>query len=85
MIEESIIAGEQVEVLADGSLQVRDATVLLRDGVRDTSLPAKYHPYVLHPGADLAGKPERVAAVANAVWTEDVVAAWIEQSDAPAD
>ena len=84
-ISEQTIAGERVEVLADGSLQVRDATVILRDGMRDPSFPPKYHRYVLHPGDDLTGKPERVVSVANAVWTEEVVAAWIEQSDAPAD
>jgi hypothetical protein len=84
-ISEQTIADERVEVLADGSLQVRDATVILRDGTRDPSFPPKYHRYVLHPGDDLAGKPERVVSVANAVWTEEVVAAWIEQSDAPAD
>jgi hypothetical protein len=84
-LEETTIAGERVEVLADGSLQVRDATVILRDGVCDPSVPPRYHRYVLHPGEDLTGKPDRVAVIAAAVWAPDVVAAWIEQSDAPAD
>jgi hypothetical protein len=76
MLAENTIAGGKVEVLTDGSLQVRDATVILRDGVIDASFPAKYHRYVLHPGMDLTGKPERVVAIANAVWSEDVVEAW---------
>jgi hypothetical protein len=81
MLQETTLLGEKIEVLSDGSLQVRDATVITRDGVIDASFPAKYHRYVLHPGEDLTGKPERLAAVANSVWTEEVVAAWIERSD----
>ena len=72
-LEETTIAGERVEVLADGSLQVRDAIVILRDGMRDPIMPPRYHRYVLQPGEGLTGKPERVAAIANAVWTEEVV------------
>lgn len=75
-LEETTIAGERVEVLADGSLQVRDAIVILRDGMRDPIMPPRYHRYVLQPGEGLTGKPERVAAIANAVWTEEVVQAW---------
>ena len=39
-------------------------------------MPPRYHRYVLQPGEDLTGKPERVAAIADAVWTEEVVQAW---------
>ncbi len=75
-ITEHLIAAERIEVLADGSLQVRDATAIHRDGARDPSFPPRYHRYVLHPGADLANAPARVAAIAAAVWTEEVVADW---------
>jgi len=84
-LSEQTILAEKVEILADGTVQIRYATVIVRDGVLDPTFPAKYHRHVLHPGADLAGKPERVIAIANAVWTEEVKAAWIEQSDAPTD
>jgi hypothetical protein len=76
MLEEHVIEAERVEVLEDGSLQIRDATVIFRDGSRDPSFPPNYHRYVLHPGADLAGMPARVAAIAAAVWTEENVADW---------
>lgn len=76
MLEERNVAADKIEILSDGSLRVRDATVIVRDGVIDPSYPPKYHRYVLHPGMDLTAKPDRVAAIANAVWTEDVVAAW---------
>ncbi len=75
-ITEQLIEAEQIEVIADGSLQVRDTTVVLRDGVRDLAFPPRYHRNVLHQGDDLSGKPERVTAIADAIWTEEVIAAW---------
>ncbi len=82
-ITEQTIEAERIEILDNGSLQIRDASVILRDGVRDPAFPPKYHRTVLHPGADLDGQPAKVAAVAQAVWTEEVVAAWAAcQADA---
>lgn len=77
-IAEVVIEAEKVDVLSNGSLQVRDATVILRDGVRDESFPPKYHRYVVHPGDDLTGKPERVIAIAKTVWTKEVLKKWKE-------
>jgi hypothetical protein len=70
MLEELVIPDDQIEVLRDGSLQVRVATLILRDGVPDDSYAPRYHRYVLHPGDDLEAQPSRVAAIAAAVWTE---------------
>lgn len=75
-LTEQTIPDDKVEVLADGTIQVREATVILRDGVRDTTIPPRYSRYVLTPGADLTGKSDKITAVANAVWTSDVIAAW---------
>lgn len=75
-LSEQIIPADQIEILADGTLQVREATVVLRDGARETSFPPRYRRYVLSPGADLAGRDERIVAVARAVWTPAVIAAW---------
>ena len=82
-ITEETIEAERIEILEDGSLQIRDATVILRDGVRDPSFPPRYRRYVLYPAADLDGRPPKVAGVAAAVWAEEVVAAWdASQTDA---
>jgi hypothetical protein len=82
-LDEITLPADRIEVLADGTIQVREATVILRNGKRDPAIPPRYHRYVLHPGANLAGRDDRIAAVASAVWTGDVVAAW--QAGAAAD
>jgi hypothetical protein len=76
ILEEHTVEDDRIEVLADGALQIREATVILRDGAIDPSYPKKYHRYVLTPGADLIGKSQRIVAVARSVWSDDVVAAW---------
>lgn len=75
MLIEATIPFDSVEVLADGTIQVREATVILRDSVRDEGFPPRYRRYVLEPGADLAGMDERVTAIAASVWAPDIVAA----------
>lgn len=64
---------DQITVLEMGQLQVRQATVISEDG---TELSRKFHRHVLEPGDDLNGQDDRVAAVATATWTAEVVADW---------
>ena len=54
-------------------VQVRKATVIKKDG---TELTRSFERYVLHPDSDMTGQPNEVAAVCNAVWTEEIKAAW---------
>lgn len=68
-LTEQIIPVDRIEVLQGGSIQVREATVILRDGVHDPSMPPRYHRYVLMPGDDLKDKDPQIVAVAKAVWT----------------
>jgi hypothetical protein len=65
-----------VVVRPNGVIEVREATVLLRDGVRDHSVSPRYRRYTLMPGADLAATTPRIAAIAAGVWTPEVVDAW---------
>ncbi len=78
MLEEVTIPYDQITINADGTINVREATVILRDGVRDPDLPPRYRRYVLAPGDVTDGKHERIAAVAATVWTPDVVEAHAE-------
>ena len=55
------------------NVQVRKATVITKDGVEITR---SFHRYVLSPNSDMTDQPNEVAAVCNAVWTEEVKAAW---------
>jgi len=55
------------------SVQVRTDTVVIEDG---EELSRKYHRHSLTPDAVITGEHADVQAVCNAVWTEDVKAAY---------
>ena len=67
------IVVDKIEVLEMGQIQVRTATVVAEDG---TELSRNFHRHVLEPGDDTTGEDDRVAAVAAAAWTPDVIATW---------
>lgn len=69
--ENSII--DRIEVVQSGILQIRQRNQVLKDG---QEIAATFHRSTLCPGDDLTGQDPRVVAVANAVWTEEVVAAY---------
>lgn len=69
--EKSVV--DKVEVLLEGQIQVRTRNQVLKDG---TEIAATYHRHVLSPGDDLTNEDPRVAAIANATWTEEVIAAY---------
>ena len=64
---------DKIEVLLNGSIQVRRRDQILKDGVE---VAATYHRHVVNPGDDTANEDPRVAAIAAATWTEEVVAAY---------
>ena len=64
---------DKIEVLLQGQIQVRTRNQVLRDG---EEIAATYHRHVLSPGDDLTNEDPRVAAIAAATWTEEVVAAY---------
>jgi urease accessory protein UreE len=70
---------DKIEVLLLGQIQVRTRQQVLKDG---TEIAATFHRHVLSPGDDTANEDPRVAAIAAATWTEEVVAAY-EASKVP--
>ncbi len=68
---------DRIEVLEDGSVQVRRATHIEEDGVRITE--PTYHRSAYTPGAEVAHEHARVKAITDVVWTKDVVDAAIEK------
>lgn len=64
---------DKIEVLEAGQIQVRTATVIEKDG---KELTRTFHRHVLNPGEDLSNEDPKVAAVATAIWTPEVVEAW---------
>ena len=55
------------------SVQVRTDTVVMEDG---EELSRKYHRHALQPDAVITGEHADVQAVCNAVWTDEVKAAY---------
>ena len=55
------------------AVQVRKATVIKKDG---EEISRSFERYVLHPDSDMTGQPNEVAAVCNAVWTQEIKDAW---------
>ena len=64
----------QVEVVPPYSiLQCRQADIIEKDGVEISRI---YHRHVCTPGADVSGECAELQAVAAALWTDEVVAAY---------
>ena len=63
----------KIEVLANGTLQIRRADIVLKD---DVEVGRTYHRHVLMPGDDTSAEVTRVKNVASVVWTADVVSAY---------
>ena len=64
---------DKIEVLENGTIQVRAAIRVLEDG---EVLSSAYHRHVLQPGDDLTDEDPKVVAIANAVWTQEVIDAY---------
>jgi len=64
---------DKIEVLENGTLQVRSATRVLEDG---EVLSSSFHRHVLHPDADTTNEDAKVVAIAETVWTPEVVTAY---------
>lgn len=64
---------DQIEVARDWNIQVRQATVIERDG---QFVSKTYHRWVLTPDMDISDQEEKVQAICNAAWTDEVKAAY---------
>ena len=64
----------KIEVVGEyKAVQVRTDTVIKEEGKEISRSP---HRHVVHPDEDISGEDAEVQAVANAVWTDSVKAAW---------
>lgn len=62
-----------IEVTELNTVQVRTATVIAKDGVE---LTRTFHRHVVSPGEDISNEDPKVQAIANAIWTPEVIAAY---------
>ena len=71
LIEKQIV--DLVELVQSNHIQVRTANIIEKDG---TEIARTFHRHVLAPGDDLTNQDPKVQAIANAVWTEEVIAVY---------
>lgn len=76
LTEKTII--DKIEVLETNSIQVRTANIIEKDGVEITRT---FHRHVVNPSNDISGEDAKVQAVANAIWTEEIIAAYLQSQN----
>ena len=70
---EKVTSVDLIEVIENGSIQVRTKTAILEDGVE---ISGKFHRYVVAPGDDYSTEDARVKAICAAMHTPQVIAAY---------
>ena len=76
MALEKVISVDLIEVVENGSIQVRTKTAIKEDGVEISS---KFHRHVVVPGADYSAEDAKVKAIAASIHTPAVIAAYQEK------
>ena len=73
---------DKLEIVGDfKAVQCRQATIIKEDGVE---LSRSFHRHVLQPDSDISGEPQETQDICNAVWTDEVKAAWTTFQEAQA-
>ena len=73
MALEKIKIVDRIEVVENGSAQVRTATRIMEDGKQ---ISGTFHRHVVAPGDDYSAEDARVQAICAAMHTGEVVAAY---------
>lgn len=73
MALEKVNVVDLIEVIENGSVQVRTKTAIMDDGVQ---VAGTFHRHVVVPGQDYSQEDPRVQAICAAVQTPEVVAAY---------
>ena len=64
---------DQIEIVKQWNIQVRQATIIERDG---EFVSRTFHRWVLTPDMDISGQEQKVKDICNAAWTPAVIAAY---------
>ena len=73
MALEKIVSVDRIEVVENGSIQVRTKTAIMEDGKQ---ISCAFHRHVVAPGDDYSKQDARVKAICAATHTAAVVAAY---------
>jgi hypothetical protein len=64
---------DKIEIVGDWNIQVRQATVVERDG---QFVARTFHRWSLTPDSDISGQEQKVKDICNAAWTDEVKSAY---------
>lgn len=70
---EKIEIVDRIEVLENGTVQIRTKTAIMEDGLQ---ISGTYHRHVVAPGADYSAECDKVKAICAATHTAEVIAAY---------
>ena len=73
---EKIVSVDLIEVVENGTIQVRTNTAIMEDGQQ---ISGTFHRHVVAPGKDYSAEDARVQAICAAVHTDEVIAAYIKE------
>jgi hypothetical protein len=71
---EKVETVDRIEVVENGSVQVRTKTSIKENGIEITS---KFHRHVVVPGSDYSAENAKVQAVCSCIHTAEVIAAYV--------
>jgi archaellum component FlaF (FlaF/FlaG flagellin family) len=64
---------DHIEVVENGSVQVRTKTAIMEDGKQ---ISGNFHRHIIAPGDDYSGQDARVQAICAAMHTDGVIATY---------
>jgi hypothetical protein len=70
---EKVVSVDLIEVIENGSIQVRTKTSIKEDGVE---ISGKFHRHIVVPGADYSAEDAKVQAICASIHTAEVIAAY---------
>lgn len=73
MALEKVVSVDLIEVVENGTLQVRTKTAIKEDGVEISN---SFHRHVVVPGANYSAEDAKVKAIAASIHTASVIAAY---------
>jgi hypothetical protein len=79
MALEKVISVDLIEVVENGSIQVRTKTAIKENG---EEISSKFHRHVVVPGVDVSTEDSKVQAIAASIHTAEVIAAYVAAQEA---
>ena len=76
---EKIQVVDRIEVLENGSVQVRTKTAIMEDGKQ---ISGTYHRHVVAPNDDYSQEDARVQAICEVTHTPEVIQAYLDSQNA---